>query len=52
MSNYEDLREREHEYIRIGDILERFKRIDEEYKHEPWTLEQIFSNLNMLSSKE
>ena len=35
-------------YLRIGDIVDRFKEIDEHYNHSPWTLTQIFSNLNVL----
>ena len=39
-------------YLRIGDIVERFKEIDEHYNHSPWTLIQIFSNLNILQRVE
>ena len=42
------LNDRKDEYLRIGDIVERFNHIDEVYNHTPWTLEQIYSNLNIL----
>ena len=42
------LNDRKDEYLRIGDIVERFNHIDEVYGHTPWTLEQIYSNLNIL----
>lgn len=44
------LNEDKDRYIRIGDILERFKEVDEYFGHDPWTLKQIFSNLNILPS--
>lgn len=50
--NEQDLMEHQNEYLRIGAIVERFKKIDEAYNHEPWTLEQIFSNLNMIIGAE
>lgn len=46
------LNERREEYLKIGDILDRFKRIDGLYYNTPWTLEQIFSNLNILDSTQ
>lgn len=46
------LNERREEYLKIGDILDRFKRIDGLYNNTPWTLEQIFSNLNILDSTQ
>ena len=46
-----ELNERKDEYLRIGDIVERFNHIDEVYGHTPWTLEQIYSNLNILVGK-
>lgn len=52
MSSESDLIERKDEYLRIGDIVKRFKDIDAYYKHESWNLEQIFANLNILCSKE
>ena len=39
-------------YLRIGDIVDRFKEIDEHYNHSPWNLTQIFSNLNVLQRVE
>ena len=42
------LNERKNEYLRIGDIVDLLKENDEFYNHEPWTLEQIFANLNLL----
>lgn len=33
------LNERREEYLKIGDILDRFKRIDGLYNNTPWTLE-------------
>ena len=39
-------------YLRIGDIVDRFKEIDEHYNHSPWNLTQIFSNLNVLQRFE
>ena len=47
-----ELNERKEECLRIGDIVERFNYIDEVYGHTPWTLEQIYSNLNILVGKE
>jgi hypothetical protein len=52
MTNKEKLNERRDEYLNIGDIVDRFKHIDEVYNHSPWNLEQIFANLNILISKE
>ena len=46
-----ELNERKDEYLRIGDIVERFNHIDEVYGHTPWTLKQIYSNLNILVGK-
>lgn len=42
------LYERKNEYLRIGDIIDLLKEHDEYYNHEPWTLEQIFVNLDLL----
>ena len=50
-SNEWELNERRDEYLRIGDIIDRFNRIDDVYGHTPWTLEQIYSNLNILVGK-
>lgn len=47
-----ELNERKDEYLRIGDIVERFNHIDEVYGHTPWTLEQIYANLNILVGKD
>lgn len=43
---------RKDEYVKIGNILKRFSEIDEEYGHSPWTLEQIYANINILGSEE
>ena len=47
-----DLKEREDEYIRIGDIVERFTDVDEYYNNTPWTLKQILNNINILMSEK
>ena len=52
MTDEEELNERRDEYLNIGDIVDRFKHIDEVYNHSPWNLEQIFANLNILMGKE
>ena len=53
MSNEEWLlNERKDEYLRIGDIVKRFNEIDDLYNHTPWTLKQIYANLNILAGKE
>lgn len=46
------LNEDKDSYLRIGDIVDRFKEIDEHYNHNPWNLTQIFSNLNVLQRVE
>ena len=46
------LNEDKDSYLRIGDIVDRFKEIDEHYNHSPWNLAQIFSNLNILQRVE
>lgn len=46
-----ELNERRDEYLKIGDIVERFNHIDEVYGHTPWTLKQIYANLNILVGK-
>lgn len=40
--------QRKDEYLRIGDIVDRFKNIDATYNHTEWNLKQIFANLNIL----
>ena len=47
-----ELNEDKDYYLRIGDIVDRFKEIDEYYNHSPWNLTQIFSNLNILQRVE
>ena len=47
-----DLKERENEYVRIGDIVDRFTEVNEYYNNTPWTLKQILNNINILMSEE
>lgn len=47
-----DLKERENEYVKIGDIVKRFTEVDEYYNSTPWTLKQILNNINILMSEE
>ena len=35
-------------FVSVSDLAERFAGIDEYYDHEPWNLNQILSNINML----
>lgn len=39
-------------YVNLKDLTERFIRIDEEYNHEPWNLEQILANVRMIGTIE
>ena len=51
-SNDWSLNERKDEYLKIEDILERFNEIDRLYNHTPWTLDQIYANLNIIMSEQ
>ena len=35
-------------YVNLKELVERFIDIDEYYNHEPWNLQQIIANINIL----
>ena len=39
-------------YIPVSDLAARFEEIDEYYNHEPWNLQQILANINLIVSIE
>ena len=47
-----ELLERGDEMVSFRQLVERFDEIEETYKGEPWNLEQIYSNFNILMGKE
>ena len=48
----EELLERGDETVTIRQIVERFETVEEEYNGVPWTLKQIYQQIDMLVSKK
>lgn len=48
----DELLERGEESVALRQIVERFDAVEEEYKGKPWTLEQIYANINILVSEK
>lgn len=48
INDIETMTENSNMYINLKNLVERFIKIDEEYNHEPWNLEQIIANINMI----
>ena len=47
-----ELLERKDELVSFGQLIERFDDVDAEYGGSPWTLKQIYANINMLMGIE
>ena len=44
----EIMTENQNMYVNLKELVERFIEIDEYYNHEPWNLQQIIANINIL----
>ena len=44
----EIMTENPNKYVNLKELVERFIEVDEYYNHEPWNLEQIIANINII----